>query len=50
VGAAVIYGVKFARHVANKDAFPIVRFYALGLAGLDFVYTACINLGVVHEC
>jgi hypothetical protein len=50
VGTHVIHRVKFAVDVADKNALAIACIDTLHLSGLDFVYTASIESGVVHEC
>ena len=48
MGATVIHRVKLTVDIAHQNAFTIGNVQTLGFAGFDFVYTACIELGVVH--
>ena len=50
VGTHIIHRVELARDVAHENALAIACIDTLNLSGLDFVYTASIESGVVHEC
>lgn len=45
----IIHRVKFTVDVANENALALACVDTLHLSGLDFVYTASIESGVVHE-
>lgn len=45
----VIHSIETVIQVADEDAFAVADVDTFHFAGFDFVYTACIESGVIHE-